>query len=69
MGYPRGIDEYTDLELIQELQLRAERRDDGVCDYCERFKDEPECKFPTRHSMAMKKEEDVGYDPDDDKED
>ncbi len=58
MSYPRDIDEYTNLELVAELKLRADRTYYGRCDYCDRFKDEGEpCKFPRRHVVAMTQHE------------
>ncbi len=55
MGYPRDIDEYSDVDLLQELTVRASRRRMGRCDYCDRLRDEGNtgCKFPERHRLAM----------------
>lgn len=53
MSYPKDIDDYEDKDLLAELALRAMRRERGVCDYCRRFSNDPPCKFPARHRMAM----------------
>ena len=50
--YLRALEEYTDMELLQELAKRTQRRNMGICDYCGRFADAPPCKFPTRHRLA-----------------
>lgn len=49
MGYPRDLDEYDEKELDAEKRRRAERRNRGLCDYCERAPTSPPCRFPRRH--------------------
>lgn len=34
MGYPRGLDEYSEAELVGELERRRSLRRKGLCDYC-----------------------------------
>jgi len=49
MGYSRGIDEFTTMELLQELKRRQDLRSRELCDYCSRPEDASMCRFPTRH--------------------
>jgi len=49
MSYPKDLDEYNAAELEQELRQRAQKRSQGKCDYCNRPRDTPPCKFPHRH--------------------
>lgn len=53
MSYPKDLNEYTDIELLEELGGRAESRAGGRCDYCGRLPIEPECKFPGRHGRLF----------------
>lgn len=46
------LDEIPTAALQGEISLRAQRRDRGVCDYCERHLDAPSCRFPERHKLA-----------------
>lgn len=52
MSYPRGIDEFTDAELLDELKLRDHRRRKTLCDYCNRPRTSDPCRFPERHNLA-----------------
>jgi hypothetical protein len=47
----RDLDEIPEAEIVHELELRAERRAKGKCDYCNRPLDERPCKFPERHKV------------------
>jgi hypothetical protein len=49
MGYPRDLDEYTEDELIDELNKRIGLHEKGKCGYCERKPTTTPCKFPDRH--------------------
>jgi hypothetical protein len=53
MGYPLDLDEHEEHQLIKELARRAEARDGGLCDYCERSEDASVCKFPERHRASQ----------------
>lgn len=44
-----NLDEIPERDLLAELQLRAERRRRGQCDYCGRPSTDPACRFPDRH--------------------
>jgi len=55
MSYPRGLDEYTDLELAEEVARREKLRAKGKCDYCERPPTTAPCKFPDRHHRDLVK--------------
>lgn len=52
MSYITSLDEYTDKQLREEMQRRIASREMGVCSYCGRHSDTPECKFPDRHQQA-----------------
>jgi len=44
-----------DINLLEELALRATRRWYGRCDYCNRNLDDgAPCKFPRRHALAIR---------------
>jgi hypothetical protein len=47
-----GLDEYTEKQLLAELERRRALRNSGLCDYCERAADTTPCRFPERHSHA-----------------
>ena len=49
MSYPRDLDDYSDEELMQELNERQHRRHGRVCTYCGGGYDTPLCKHPDRH--------------------
>jgi hypothetical protein len=49
VSYPRDLDEVHEDQLREELERRRAARIAGVCDYCGRHPDTPECKFPSRH--------------------
>ena len=34
MSYPKDLDEYTDEQLVKELQRRGFHREAGNCSYC-----------------------------------
>jgi len=55
MSYPRDLEEYSEVELQDELKRRQNARDHGFCDYCGRRFDTPPCKFPWRHYTACPK--------------
>lgn len=52
MSYFKDLDEYTDEELLRELERRMRDRGKRVCDYCHREAGTPSCKFPLRHALA-----------------
>jgi hypothetical protein len=52
MSYPRDLDEIPDSDLIAELATRIQKREEGICDYCNRSGDGSPCRFPLRHAMA-----------------
>lgn len=50
MSYPKGLDEYTDDELREELARRRRAVASATCAYCERRIAECErkpCRFPS----------------------
>lgn len=49
MSYPKSLDEYTDLELAQEIEKREKLRAEGKCDYCYRPNTTTVCKHADRH--------------------
>ncbi len=49
MSYPRDLDDYSDEELMQELNERQHRRHGRLCTYCAQRYDHPSCKYPERH--------------------
>ena len=49
MGYPKGLDEYDEDELRQELHRRQQAQIAGICDYCGRRPATSSCRFPERH--------------------
>lgn len=53
MGYFRDIDEFTTVELLEELARRMRDSDAGLCDYCHRARSAPPCKFPQRHTQSF----------------
>jgi len=55
MGYPRGLDEYTDIELALEIERRQKLRAAGKCDYCTRDISLDSCMFPERHNQDKRK--------------
>lgn len=45
--------EYTDGELARELRRRAESREQGLCDFCNRrLGRTPSCRMNTRHHAS-----------------
>jgi len=51
-GAPATLDETdTEAQLREEMHLRENRRLMGLCDYCNRRRDETPCKFPERHAV------------------
>lgn len=57
MSYPRGLDEFTDLELAEEIDRREKLRAAGKCDYCERSPKSSPCKFEERHYRDIVKKQ------------
>ena len=55
MSYPKALDEFTDLELAQELQKREKMRSEGKCDYCYRPNTTSVCKHADRHLQDLVK--------------
>lgn len=56
MSYIKDLDEYTEKELLDELQHRKILQDQNLCDYCGREKcTEPTCRFPSRHNYSVTK--------------
>lgn len=49
MSYPKDIDEYSQDEILIELERRYFLRARGNCDYCGRSLGAPACKLPERH--------------------
>ena len=60
MSLPRDLDEYSDDELIRELARRADRRENGVCDYCLRPSSATACRFPVRHEAPRRRKAGTG---------
>ena len=54
MSYPKDLDEYSEKELVAELNRRFVARSRGVCDYCGRPPEAPACKFPERHALPLR---------------
>jgi hypothetical protein len=54
MSYPKDLDEYSEKELVAELNRRFVVRSRGVCDYCGRSPEAPACKFPERHALPLR---------------
>jgi hypothetical protein len=52
MSFPRSLDEVSEYALHKELEERAAKRRNGLCDYCGRTPDTPPCKFPQRHNRT-----------------
>lgn len=57
MGYAKQLDEYTDLELAQEVGRREKLRAAGMCDYCERPNTTSVCKHADRHLRDVVKKQ------------
>lgn len=55
MSYIKDLDEYTEKELLDELQHRKILQDQNLCDYCGRKSTEPVCRFPSRHNYSVTK--------------
>lgn len=55
MGYSKSIDEFTDLELAQEIEKREKMRAEGKCDYCYQPNTAPVCKYSARHNRDVVK--------------
>lgn len=53
MGYRRDLDEYSDEELVQELNRREALRAIGKCDYCQRASNTAPCRFVKRHQKSL----------------
>lgn len=52
MSYHVDLDEYTELQLLDELERRKKVRKRGLCDYCGMpRKTTASCKFPERHNL------------------
>jgi len=52
MSYSKDLDEYSEDELLAELEQRKDLRSTGLCDYCAQPGYTPSCKFPFRHVVA-----------------
>jgi hypothetical protein len=52
VSYHKELDEYTEQQLLDELERRRSLRDEGKCDYCQRLGNTTDCKFPERHAIA-----------------
>lgn len=52
MSYPRGLDEYSDEELVKEIKRRTAARKKGLCSYCGQKRDAKPCRYPELHSVA-----------------
>jgi hypothetical protein len=52
MSYPRGIDDYEDEDLVEEIAERIRRRERGKCDYCQRPQDEKAWCGSGRHTRT-----------------
>lgn len=59
MSYALDLDEFTDEQLHEELELRRRRRAKGRCDYCDRPYTQPACRFPKRHMPHPTPKKDV----------
>lgn len=49
MGYPVDLDQLSENSLREELDKRKKLREEGKCDYCERFPSTEPCRYPHRH--------------------
>ena len=49
MGYPKSLEEYTDEQIVNELERRAAAIRAGQCTYCDRPQDAEVCRFAERH--------------------
>jgi hypothetical protein len=52
VSYPRGLDDYSDEELLAELDRRAKARALGKCDYCLGRDSKRPCGQRARHKEA-----------------
>lgn len=50
MNHMLPLDEYSEVALKAELQLREARRQQGLCDYCGRPPTATPCKYLDRHT-------------------
>ena len=50
MSYPRDLEDYSDVELAEEIMRRARNRAIDRCDYCGKTDESPACKYPQRHT-------------------
>jgi hypothetical protein len=61
MSYPKDLDEYTRLELKEELARREQALLIGICDYCGQSGLMKPCRFPERHAVARSHAEWLGH--------
>jgi hypothetical protein len=55
MSYPRDLDDYSDKELMDELNRRYISRQGRNCDYCHRpLGSRPACRHPARHRLRTR---------------
>jgi hypothetical protein len=52
MSYRLDLDEYTEIQLLEELSKRLQAREWSDCDYCGRHVDTSECKMHWRHKSS-----------------
>lgn len=48
----KSVEDFSDIELIEELTRRRECRESGHCDYCGRRGDQDACQQKQRHEQA-----------------
>jgi len=54
VGFPQDLEEFSEEQLIKELNRRYDLRERGLCDYCEQPTAADPCRFPERHTLLEK---------------
>lgn len=47
-----GLEQYSELEIRNELERRNDLRDEGKCDFCQQHGNTEDCLRPARHAVA-----------------
>lgn len=54
MSYPKDLEEYSDQELLREVERRFGCWEDKVCSYCHRrLHSDPPCKMNALHTLGV----------------